>query len=73
MTFNTKLKDMDVTKEIPMDETKRQYYYMDICSGYVKNLEKELGHKPTCCVTTFGCQMNSRDSEKLLGILERVG
>ena len=25
------------------------------------------------CVTTFGCQMNSRDSEKLLGILEKVG
>ena len=24
-------------------------------------------------ITTFGCQMNARDSEKLLGILEAVG
>lgn len=57
----------------PVTEPERQYYFMDICAGYVKKLEEELGHKPTCCVTTFGCQMNSRDSEKLVGILERVG
>ena len=34
---------------------------------------RKLGRKPTCCVTTFGCQMNARDSEKLVGILEKVG
>ena len=27
----------------------------------------------TCCVNTFGCQMNARDSEKLLGILMEIG
>lgn len=27
----------------------------------------------TVCIKTFGCQMNSRDSEKLLGILEEIG
>ena len=27
----------------------------------------------TYCVTTFGCQMNARDSEKLTGILEEIG
>ena len=26
-----------------------------------------------CCVNTFGCQMNARDSEKLLGILMEIG
>ena len=57
----------------PVTEPERQYYFMDICSDYVKKLEEELGHKPTCCVTTFGCQMNSRDSEKLVGILEKIG
>ena len=46
---------------------------MDLCAGHVKKLEEDLGHKPTCCVVTFGCQMNARDSEKLAGILERVG
>ena len=54
-------------------EAKLQYEYMDKAAVYVKKLEEELGRKPTCCVTTFGCQMNARDSEKLVGILEKVG
>jgi tRNA-2-methylthio-N6-dimethylallyladenosine synthase len=55
------------------DETKRQYEFMEKAAVYVAGLEKKLGRKPTCCVTTFGCQMNARDSEKLVGILEQVG
>ncbi len=55
------------------NEAKIQYEFMDKASVYVKDLENKLGRKPTCCVTTFGCQMNARDSEKLVGILERVG
>lgn len=54
-------------------EAKLQYEFMDKAAVYVKKLEEELGRKPTCCVTTFGCQMNARDSEKLVGILEKVG
>ncbi len=54
-------------------ETLRQFEYMDKAKNYVAELAKSLGRKPTCCVTTFGCQMNSRDSEKLAGILEKVG
>ena len=65
--------NIDMIHNAPVTEPERQYYFMDICSSYVKKLEEELGHKPTCCVTTFGCQMNSRDSEKLVGILEKVG
>ena len=49
---------IEVMKNAPLTEPERQYYFMDICLGYVKKLEEELGHKPTCCVTTFGCQMN---------------
>ena len=59
--------------QIPEDETKRRFYFMDKAKVYVDELTKKLGRKPTCCVTTFGCQMNARDSEKLVGILERVG
>ncbi len=40
---------------------------------YVQKLGSKLGRKPLCCVTTFGCQMNARDSEKLAGILLEVG
>lgn len=39
----------------------------------VEELAQELGRRPLCCVTTFGCQMNARDSEKLSGILTQIG
>jgi len=58
---------------LPENETERQFYFMDKAAGYVETLAQELGRKPTCCVTTFGCQMNARDSEKLVGILRKVG
>ena len=32
-----------------------------------------IGHRPTACVVTFGCQMNARDSEKLRGVLFNAG
>lgn len=65
--------NIDINGPIPQDETGRQYYFMQKASKYVEDLAKRLDRKPTCCVTTFGCQMNARDSEKLVGILERVG
>ena len=54
-------------------ETERQIAFMEKTAGYVQELSEKLGRKPTCCVVTFGCQMNARDSEKLSGILEKVG
>ena len=50
-----------------------QKEYMKKAASYVAGLEVQIGHKPLCCVTTFGCQMNARDSEKLLGILTQIG
>lgn len=55
------------------EETKRQFLYIEKAKDYVQALSNELGRKPTCCVTTFGCQMNARDSEKLAGILGLTG
>lgn len=60
-------------KIITDNETKRQYEYIEKCREYVKQKEKELGRKLKACVNTFGCQMNARDSEKLVGILEEIG
>ncbi len=67
------LTKFDLNMPAPVEEPERQYYFMAKAQKYVAELTKELGRKPTCCVTTFGCQMNSRDSEKLVGILELVG
>ncbi|MCR4833941.1 MAG: tRNA (N6-isopentenyl adenosine(37)-C2)-methylthiotransferase MiaB [Butyrivibrio sp.] len=55
------------------NETERQMEFMAKAKAYVSDLEKELGRKPVACVITFGCQMNARDSEKLIGILENIG
>lgn len=40
------------------EEASRQYYFMDKARKYVEELAQKLGRRPTCCVTTFGCQMN---------------
>lgn len=55
------------------EETKRQYEFIEKAKQYVAQKEEELGRKLTFHVQTFGCQMNARDSEKLVGILELIG
>lgn len=54
-------------------EVALQNEYIERASAHVAALEQKLGRKPLSCVTTFGCQMNARDSEKLSGILQQVG
>ena len=46
---------------------------MDIAKEYLRQLSEEKGNPLTFHVSTFGCQMNARDSEKLVGILEKIG
>ncbi len=55
------------------NEAARQAQFIQRAAEHVRRLAEELGRQPTCCVTTFGCQMNARDSEKLTGILRAVG
>ena len=57
----------------PLTEPQRQYYFLKKARELTARKERELGRPLTCCVTTFGCQMNARDSEKLLGILKEAG
>ncbi len=64
---------MDITKEAPITDPERQYYYIKKAREYVKAASIEAGRPLTFCVTTFGCQMNARDSEKLVGVLEQIG
>ena len=59
--------------EIPEKEPQRQQYFMAHAKEQLHILEENLGRPLTCCINTFGCQMNARDSEKLLGILETIG
>ena len=63
----------DLTVQAPLEEPARQEYFMEMAKKQVTQLSRELGRPLTCCINTFGCQMNARDSEKLLGILEKIG
>ena len=58
---------------IPTEEPQRQYYFIEKARRDLAELSAKAGRPLTFCVTTFGCQMNARDSEKLVGILEQVG
>ena len=61
------------TSVIPESEPERQYYYMEKARKLLAGKIREAGRPLTFCVVTFGCQMNARDSEKLRGILEKIG
>ena len=64
---------MDLSQEAPVKEPQRQYWFMKKVRQLVKEQSEKLGRPLTANITTFGCQMNARDSEKLVGILERIG
>ncbi len=55
------------------NETDKQKYYIEKCRELIAAKELKLGRKLTACVVTFGCQMNFKDSEKLMGILSQIG
>lgn len=71
--MNTTNPDISLSSAAPCEEPQRQYYYIEKARTYIQKKSKEIGRPLTFCVTTFGCQMNARDSEKLRGILERIG
>ncbi|WP_105616057.1 tRNA (N6-isopentenyl adenosine(37)-C2)-methylthiotransferase MiaB [Vallitalea okinawensis] len=59
--------------QISLEESRRQ---KDIIKDLRMMADKEYadsGEKKKYFITTFGCQMNARDSEKLRGILEEIG
>ena len=64
---------VNIDAQAPEFEPNRQFYFMAKARDYVKRKSAELGRPMTFFTQTFGCQMNARDSEKLVGILERIG
>ncbi|HBA64170.1 MAG TPA: tRNA (N6-isopentenyl adenosine(37)-C2)-methylthiotransferase MiaB [Lachnospiraceae bacterium] len=67
------LSETDLAAKAPVSEPERQYYYIGKARELVRRRAEEAGHPLRFCVTTFGCQMNARDSEKLAGILKQIG
>ena len=63
----------ELPDEAPVTEPERQYYFINKCRQIVEKINEERGLPLSYKTVTFGCQMNARDSEKLVGILEQIG
>ena len=55
------------------EELERVRKSLEIAKDLITERSESAGRQLTYHVTTFGCQMNARDSEKLAGILEECG
>ena len=64
---------IDLMGPEPSDEHSRELYYIGKLRKLIADRSAEAGRKLTACTVTFGCQMNARDSEKLIGILVASG
>ena len=73
LEIEEKVAKMDITLPPPEPEADRQYYFIRKLQLWMEEKKKELGRPLTACITTFGCQMNARDSEKIIGIMEMIG
>ncbi len=62
-----------IMKQAPANEPERQFYFMERCRELLHEREARTGRPMTFMITTFGCQMNAKDSEKLEGILCEAG
>ncbi|WP_027437470.1 tRNA (N6-isopentenyl adenosine(37)-C2)-methylthiotransferase MiaB [Lachnospira multipara] len=69
------IKPVRKTKEAveSSEQLATQLEYISKCQEYIMDLKNKLGRPLYACINTFGCQMNARDSEKLLGILKEIG
>lgn len=67
------LDKIDINAQPPAEEPDRQYYFIRLLQKWAKEKKEELGRPLYANITTFGCQMNARDSEKILGIMKMIG
>ena len=67
------MQDTNLLKQQNEEEQARQQAFLEEAKLLTAALGDRLGRIPTCHVTTFGCQMNARDSEKLSGIFREAG
>ena len=56
-----------------MEESKKQSLFVAQLKDTFEEKSKRLGRPVRYHITTMGCQMNARDSEKLSGILAEIG
>ncbi len=65
------IKDKE-TKEI-QNETERQRSFIELARALTQQKMQTIGRPVTYCLTTFGCQMNEKQSEAVAGIMDEIG
>ena len=68
-TFEQLVLNVDLNSPAPETEPDRQAWFLARAREIGKSRSEAAGRKLTSRVETFGCQMNARDSEKIIGIL----
>lgn len=61
-----------VDEPVPLREPERQEFFLRLCRNYIETNSAE-GRHLTYAIVTFGCQMNAHDSDRMRGLLERIG
>ena len=56
-----------------IDETARQRSFIGLAGALTEQKSRALGRPLTYCLTTFGCQMNEKQSEAVAGIMDEIG
>ena len=56
-----------------IDETARQRSFISLAGALTEQKSRALGRPLTYCLTTFGCQMNEKQSEAVAGIMDEIG
>ena len=71
--YYTEEKRLKETVKISEEELLKQRDFIGKIRKFNEDYEKKNNRKRTMHISTFGCQMNAHDSEKLQGILEEMG
>ena len=64
---------METEKNREIDETARQKEFIEFARTLTDQKSNLLGRPLTYCLTTFGCQMNEKQSEAVAGIMDEIG
>lgn len=67
--INEPVKNLDEEKS----ESSRQYMFIELAKRMIQETIQLKGRALTYCLTTFGCQMNEKQSEAVAGIMDEIG
>lgn len=61
------------TENTSAQETERQRSFISLAQALTAQKSNTVGRPLTYCLTTFGCQMNEKQSEAVAGIMDEIG